>query len=501
MLLLGIDIGTSGCKATILTHDGKVKEQACCEYNLLMPETGKVELDPSLVYDSVCCVLRKVLADRHNKNVEAICVSSFGEAVIPVDMNGEALHHAIIYLDRRGEEEAEHFRNRCGTEQALAITGAAIHPMYSIFKIMWFKKHKPEIYQKTWKFFLFADYILFRLGARPHVDYSLAARTMAFDVVKKEWSDVILSAAEIERDKFPEPVQSGTIVGSLSGSFQREYGLSDHVALVAGGHDQPCAALGAGAIQNGIAVDGLGTTECITPSFEAPVISNSMASCGFACVPHVKKNQFVTYAFTFTSGALLKWFRNHFGAAYEQQAMTERRNIYDVLIESATRDVSDLLLLPHFAGAATPYMDTEAKGLLAGLTLSTSTNDIIKAILEGITFEMMLNIEKLSDAGVSIDELRCVGGLAKSSTYLQLKSNIMGKRIASLKVSEAGTVGVAILGGTAIGAYSTIEDAVKQLVKIDRLFEPNLDEMEVYREKFLKYKRLYAAMKAIYANQ
>lgn len=498
MQLLGIDIGTSGCKATIVTCDGDVSAQAYCEYNLLMSEAGVVELDPSLVYASVHEVMRKVLADHRKKEIGAICVSSFGEAVVPVDHNGEVLRHAMIYLDRRGDEEAEQFRQTFGSERALAITGASIHPMYSLFKIMWLKKHEPEVYQKTWKFFLFADYILLRLGARPHVDYSLAARTMAFDVVKKEWSDDILYAAGIEREKFPDPVQSGEIVGYLPDSLLREFGLSGNVALVAGGHDQPCAALGAGAIQNGIAVDGLGTTECVTPSFDAPILSNAMASCGFACVPHVKKDHYVTYAFTFTSGALLKWFRNNFGALYESEAIQTNRNIYDVMIEKASPIPQDLLLLPHFAGAATPYMDTEAKGLLAGLTLSTQPNDIIGAILEGITFEMMLNLEKLSEAGIMIDELRVVGGLAKSEHFLQMKADMMGKRIASLQVSEAGTMGVAILAGTAIGEYHSLEDAVRRLVKTKKVFEPNRSETERYHEKFLTYQRLYSAMKMIY---
>jgi xylulokinase len=500
MAFLGIDVGTSGCKATVIDLDGKVRAQFYKEYALIVKDEGFAELAPDLVFSSVCEVVQNTVAMAEGSEIHAICISSFGEAVIPVSCTGSALRNAMIYIDKRGTCEAEDFQRTFSNDRAVAIAGASIHPMYSLFKIMWMKKHEPDVYNKTWKFFLFADYILFRLGAKPHMDYSLAARTLAFNVVKKEWSREILTAAEIDIDKFPEPIQSGTIVGYLSDQYLKSFGLEGKIALVSGGHDQPCAALGAGAIKNGIAVDGLGTTECVTPSFQKPVISTAMASCGFACVPHVIKDIYVTYAFTFTSGALLKWFRNNFGTAYEQQAIMEKRNIYDVLIDRATHDIPDLFLLPHFAGAATPYMDTEAKGLLAGLTLSTSPNDIIQAILEGITFEMMQNIEKLSEAGVFIDDLRAVGGLAKSCTFLQMKSDMMGKKIASLKVSEAGTVGVAILGGTAIGAYRNINDAVKQLVTIDRVFEPNFDRTRVFRDKFLKYQRLYSAMKMIYAN-
>ena len=178
--------------------------------------------------------------------------------------------------------------------------------MYSICKILWLKNNRPDIYHRTWKFLLFADFILFKLGARPHTDYSLAARTMAFDIVNKQWSVEILACAGIDIDKFGEPVQSGTAVGIINTWQAADLNLPADVMLVAGGHDQPCAALGAGVIRSGLAVDGLGTTECITPAFDRPILSGAMAENYFACVPHVIPEMYVTYAFTFTSGSVLK---------------------------------------------------------------------------------------------------------------------------------------------------------------------------------------------------
>jgi len=499
MSLLGLDIGTSGCKATIIDYEGNVKGQAYQEYSLITPNPGWEELDPDLVWKSVQLVIKKSLDGYKGEGVKAISVSSFGEAVVPIDRDGNVLHNSIIYIDVRGQEEAAYLRNRLGNEKILGITGTLAHPMYSICKIMWLKNYRPEVYNKTWKFLLFADFILFKLGAKPHTDYSLAARTMAFDIINKRWSPEILESAEVDENKFGGPVQAGTVVGELSKEIAEELGLPKDVILVAGGHDQPCAALGAGVIRSNLAVDGLGTTECVTPAFDRAIISDSMANNNFACVPHVVRDMYVTYAFTFTCGSLLKWYRDNFGSIYMEEAAKSNINLYSLLIEKATKRPTDIFVLPHFAGAATPYMDTEAKGAIIGLSINTKAEDIIKAILEGITFEIMVNVEKLEEAGINIDEMRAVGGLAKSEHYLQLKADIMGRKVTSMQVSEAGTLGVAILAGTASGVFGSIEEAVKSLVKTKKEFYPDKKLHEIYMEKFQTYKKIYPSVRRIFS--
>ena len=170
MDLLGLDIGTSGCKASIIDSEGAIKAQAYHEYGLVSPQPGWQEIDPDEVWNSVRDVIRRCTDFYGGGDIGAICVSSFGEAVIAVDREGRSLQNSMIYIDNRGKEEAVNFEDTFGRDRALKITGASIHPMYSIFKILWLKKHRPEIYSHTWKFFLFADFILFRLGARPHTD-------------------------------------------------------------------------------------------------------------------------------------------------------------------------------------------------------------------------------------------------------------------------------------------------------------------------------------------
>jgi len=497
MGLLGLDIGTTGCKATIFDYDGNVKVSAYREYTLLSPRPGQTELDPEKVWRSVKEVIRRSAAGYKGEKIKAVSISSFGEAAIPLDKGGNILGNSIMYTDRRGEEEVRDLEQKLGGEKVLSITGASVHPMYTLGKLMWLKKHHPDIYRNAWKFMLYAGFILHRLGAEPHIDYSLAGRTMAFDIVKKQWSEQILDCAGIEKDKLPLPVQSGTIVGEVTSDVAEDLGLPAGILLVSGGHDQPCAALGAGVIRENIAVDGMGTVECITPALNRPVISKQMAEANLVCVPHLKKDMYVTYAFNFTGGSLLKWFRDNF--AYEERLLAAEKgvDVYDLLIDKAVDYPTDVYILPYFAGAGTPYMDTEAKGAVIGLKLDTSREEIIKAVLEGITYEMMLNLECLDRAGVRLDELRAVGGGAKSGYWLQLKADMMGKRIVSLNVSEAGTLGVAMLAGTASGVYSSLDDAVERLVKVKQVYYPDEEKHRIYQGKYLVYKNIYPHIKSI----
>jgi xylulokinase len=323
---------------------------------------------------------------------------------------------------------------------------------------------------------------------------------MAFDVVRKRWSPEILGAAGLDQALFGEAVPAGTALGPVARELASSLGLNPGALLVAGGHDQACAALGAGAIRPGLAIDGMGTTECITPCFDRPVINTLMAASGFACVPHVVPDSYVTYAFNITSGSLLRWYRDQFGAVQVAEAGRRGVDPYQVLIEQAQDGPSGLYVLPHFAGAATPHMDSSAVGAIIGLGLGTSPGRIFKAILEGITFEMMVNLARLGEAEVPITELRATGGLARSEKMLQLKADMMGLPVSSLAVSEAGTLGVAILAGTACGLYASLEEGVARLVKLRATYRPDPEQHRIYQEHFERYQRLYPAVRAVYGR-
>lgn len=495
--VMGIDVGTTGCKAVIYNNEGNAVSSAYKEYSLKKPRAGWRELNPDNIWQSVKEVIAKSIRRYTGDPVKALSISSIGEAVVPIDRKGRTLYNSIIYLDERGQTEVDYLGSKMGSQKIYAVTGVFIHHMYSLGKIMWLKKHMSEVYRDTWKYMPYSGFILYKLGAELHVDYSLAASTMVFDIINKEWSEEIMACAGINRDKFPPVVPPGRIVGEISTPVAREIGLPSGIVLVAGGHDQPCAVLGAGISKFNAAVDGMGTVECITPVLEKPIISPSMEKSNLVCVPHVIKDLYVTYAYNFTAGSILKWFRDNFAAQEQLIARRQGADVYELLISTATDTPTSLFLLPHFAGSGTPYLDGCSRGALIGMDLDTTKADIVKAILEGLTYEMMVNLQCLEEAGIYIDELRAVGGGAKSERWLQLKADMMGKKIVSLNVNEAGTLGAAMLAGLAIGFYRSTDDAINNMVKIKDIYYPDPEIYNIYQEKYEVYKNIYSAIRGI----
>ena len=382
----------------------------------------------------------------------------------------------------------------------MRLVGLPPHSMSTINKVMWMKDHLPQVYKNVWKFLQYEDFILYKLGKVTTIDYSLAARTMAFNVIKKEWESTIFEAAEIPENIFSTVVPSGTAVSTISREIAAELGLPADLILVTGGHDQMCAAVGGGIIKEGLAIDGMGTVECITPAFNKPVTNEEMLVNNFPCAPHAIKDMYVTYAFCLSGGALLKWYRDNF-AAYERiEAQKTGVSVYSILNRLAPKEPTDLLILPHFAGAGTPYMDTAATGAILGLSLNVDSRQIYRGILEGVTYEMMVNLECLGSAGVYIEELRAVGGGSRSDLWLQIKADIMNKKITRLDVEEAGTLGATILAGVATGVYPSIESAAAKLVKVKETFYPHEKYHEIYMENYHRYKKVYSRMKEIFAD-
>ncbi len=497
MYLMGIDVGSTGCKATIVDAYGNVAGSSYREYKTVISLEGYYEIPAKSIRDEVKNAI-KLAAKEVKGDIKAICTSSFGEGFIAVDKKGEPLNNPILYIDPRGKEYLDRFTSDQLGFEMYKVAGTEPQKIYSLPKLMWIKDHQPDVYARIDKILFVGDYVLYMLGAEAFSTYSLATRSMAFDVINKKWSDEIIDCAGVNRSYFAQPTASGTILGKISPHVAAELGLSNDILLVAGGHDQPCAALGAGVNKAGLAVDGLGTVECITPAFDSPIITPGMVKNNFVLVPHVVDGLYVTYAFTMTSGSVVRWYRDTFGLAEKAYAESHGINAYDYIMDSAMDQPSGMFVLPHFSGSATPYMDSESKGAILGVTLDTTKEKFIKAILEGITYEIMVNTKILTGEGVKVDRLRAVGGLAKSDKYMQLKSTMMNSVIETLNVTEAGTAGVAILAGVACGIYKDVEDGIERIVKVKKVYNPEPSMSEYYQEQFVKYKRVYQAMKDIY---
>jgi xylulokinase len=397
----------------------------------------------------------------------------------------------ICSLDIRGVEENKYICQEIGTKKLYDITGLPPSNMYALNRILWFKNNKPGIYNGTYKFASWDSYIFKNFGLDCVSDYSVSSRTLAFDILKKEWCQEILDKLDISIELFPECFPSGKVIGLLPEKLGNELGFKRKVHTVIGGFDQICAALGSGVIKRGLGSVGTGTVESMQVFVSNPITTENMLKSSYPFSNHVLGNSYICLTINFGGGSLLKWFRD--SLAYEEKLEANDRNIdiYKLFDEKAAKSRCPLMVYPYFEGAQTPLNDPFAKGLMLGFTLGTKKEDIIRGILEGITYELKLNINKLEENGIKIDSLKASGGGSKSDFWLQLKADITGKLIQSLNINEAGCLAASVIAGYGIGKYSSIEEAINAFVKIKNEYYPNKDQFEYYGKRFESYKKIY----------
>ena len=490
MYVLGIDVGTSGCKAAVTDAQGTLLRTAYREYAVLSPQPGWLELDAQLVFEQVLACIQECCADGLGRMVKALAISTQGEAIIPVRADGTPLAHAVVTFDIRNQAECDWFAEQLPREEVMRLTGAPVHPMFSLTKILWFRRQRPEIYDAAWKFLCFGDYIALRLGAEPCIDYTMAARTMAFDIHTMSWCERILSICSISAYKLPLPVSPGTVIGQVTAPAALQAGLPATTYIVAGAHDQICCALGAGVYRSGIAMDSLGTTESLLCIQDSAVVTPAMMRNNLPCYPYPLPGCYAYLSFLSCCGSVLSWYTSTLlGRAL---SFSELDSLCD-----AVPSPTGIFVLPHFAGSGTPYLDTQSKGVITGLSLSTSREAIYKAIMESTAFEMGINIDTLENCGITVGEFRSIGGGSKSAVWMQLKADVTGRPITAMKIKEAGCLGAAMLAWSGLETSVTLPQLMESWVRVQRIYEPRPARHAQYAAEAARYRQLYALTKTI----
>ena len=502
MYFIGLDVGTSGCKASVSNADGFVVAFANRTYELLSPEPGHVEIDAAIVWARVKETLREVSYNAAQNGVRpeligALAVASFGEAVVLVGENGEPLEPSLYYSDIRGAAETQDILEAFDAGDIAGITGMPPNPMFSASKLLWIGKHRPEVLDRAKYLMLFGDFIAYKLTGERVIDYSLASRTMLFDINSYTWSEQIAGAFGLPADRFSKPVRAGTPVAPLLAGIAEETGLPRSLIVVAGGHDQALAALGSGAVESGQAIDGMGSTECITAVIEKGADAARMAKYGFCCEPHAVKDRFITLAFNASAGTAMSWYKRRFFTDLAREAEETGKDFHRLADAIVPEAITDLLFLPYVGGSGTPFMDSVTGGAFVGLSLAADAPSMYKAVLEGICFEMRLNLELLDALGLAPDEIRAVGGNTLSEPLMQIKADIFDRDIYVLSDREIGATALAKLCASAMGEADPIFAGGREYTEISRVYKPDPRKAEIYSRKMERYSRLYPAIKGV----
>lgn len=467
MSLLGIDIGTSCCKASLFGDDGTMIHCARRRYELLRDATGGVALPSEEVWRKICEVIAEAAAAAGKDSIRALCAASMGEAVVPFDAAGRILGDSLTGLDARGDRFLKHLMKQISPEELYHITGLQPASGFTLTNLMWLREMQPELWRKTVCFLPWADLVGFLLCGTAVCNRSLAGRTLLYDLTAGAWSEPIATAAGIDSGKLPPPERSGVPLGRVRPALARELNLSPETVVVTGTHDQCAAALGAGAYRENGAMLGLGTFACLVLVHSAPGEDSPYRGLKLNIEEGPEAGRFVSFLYHASGGALIEWMRREFYRDLPEEG------VFDAMFREINPESSATpCVLPFFAGTGPLDYLEGGQGLFSDLNFSHSRASLLRGALEGITLYFREALEVLAKQNRKVTELCVTGGGGESELWLQMTADLLEVPVRK-RAPECGTLGCAMLAGVGCGLFADLNEAAKRMVCPGRLYLPD----------------------------
>ena len=488
--ILAHDIGTSGDKASLFRTDGVLVDSVTVPYETRYPQPGWAEQDPRDWWRAVCESTTRLMEDRDPCEVKAIGVSGMMMGCLPLDRSGEPLFPCIIWSDSRAEDESRLMAEYLGEDFISQHTGQPLSPNYTLPKIMWFKKHYPELMAKTDVFVQAKDYINYCLTGECRTDPTDAGCTLAYDLMKGEWSETILSAVDIPASVFPRVEACETIVGTVTKEAAAACGLVPGIPVTAGAGDGSAAHLGGRSVESGDAYLCLGTSTWIEATTDKLYFDpqNRMQT-----EVHVVRDAYVYQGTMQTGGMAHAWC--------VEKLMNQAYSYADVdrLVAETEPGAGGALFMPYLMGERSPWFDTKVNGAFLGLRLQTEPAQMMRAVMEGVGFNLKILLDVIRQH-VDVREIVLIGGGARSRVWKQILSDILNARILIPYNVEAGTsLGAAMIAGVGSGLYKDY-GVVKELLPIREEIEPRTEYLDLYEAEAAVFTKAYYALKEVNAD-
>lgn len=508
-VIVGIDIGTTNWK--VVAYDESGQPLAGLRRPVMVHEEpgGRAHYDPEEVWGFVVGGLREVarqLGPDGARQVVGIAATSMGEAGVLVDEAGLPVYPAIAWFDPRTEPQGRFWREKVDPYRVYEVTGFPPQYIASINKVMWIREHEAARFARARRWLCMADYVAFRLSGEQAMDFSLACRTMAFDIRRRTWSGELLGLAGIDPALFPPAVPSGTALGRLRPEVAEVTGLPSSAVVAAGGQDHWCGALAAGIVAPGDVLDSVGTAEAIIVVLDRPVFSRELFESGFAVGCHVVPERYYAVGALQTAGGAVEWLRAAVGELEEEAARQAGEGAAGVyrrlmaLAEQAPPGSRGLLFLPHLRGAVTPP-DGLSKGAWVGLRPYHRRSELVRAVIEGLSHEFAYIVHRLAAlTGTPTRRVAAIGGGARNDLWLQLKADIGGIPLEVSAIEEATTLGAALLGGVGAGIWKDPVEAARHVHRVSRTVMPRSEMTRRYRPYHELYQQLYPTLAALHAR-
>lgn len=494
-LLLGIDIGTSACKAAAFDLDGKVIAQASSPYQVYYPVPGYVEQNPMEWWEGVCLAIRDVLQKGRidAKDIAGIGLDGQSWSAIPVDKAGNVLSNTPIWMDTRASELCKKVTERIGFNRIFSISGNALEPAYSTPKILWFKENKPDIYKSTYKFLQSNSFIAYKLTGAMTQDISQGYGLHMFNMEKEVYDDGLCDEFGISREMLPDIFPCHQVIGEVTQEAAELTGLRSGIPVVAGGLDAACGTLGAGVAEIGQTQEqggqAGGMSICVGEALSHPKLILSA---------HVVPGLWLLQGGTVGGGGSIKWFSEQLGASEAAQEKLTGVNAFKIMDDEAAaiaEGSEGLIFLPYMAGERSPLWDKNAKGVFFGLGYNKTRAHMIRSVMEGCAYALYHNMKTAEESGVRADVLNAMGGAANSRLWTQIKADVTGRTIHVPASDTATTLGAAILAGVGTGEYRSFKEAVSNTISIGRTHEPDIEAHAVYMKYYEIYIEIYEKLK------
>jgi xylulokinase len=502
-LVLSFDIGTTAIKVGLFSVEGQLLRIESREQRLIFQDGGRVEQAPLETWELIAGATRQVLQGYKATAVKAIALALQRGTVIPLDRNGQPLSNFIVWMDKRGLPITKWMESRVSRLAYYDTSGHPISYITGVSKVLWIHQCAQDIQSKIYVIAPPETLFLRWLGCEDFVcAHSSGTYLFPFRIEEKTWSEEISKAFDFPLERLPKLVTSVEIVGKLSKQAAAALGLPAGIALVPGGGDGQCAALGCGAIQPGLCMINIGTATGVQTYLPQPLKDPNHI---LNCAAHVVPEGWEMEGHTQSSGAVFRWCRDEFGAVELALQRITPLDAYDLLVEQARiapPGCDGLLFLPLFNGSIAPKMDQQARGAFLGLSLAHKRNHVIRAILEGISLEIRWLLDTIDAVGADIQEVRLVGGGARNPHWNRIHADILNRPIRTLRITDAALVGAAMCAAVASGYFNGFDEAASKFIQIKETIEPNPENRTVYDATYQNYRDAFSILSdsGIYAQ-
>jgi xylulokinase len=496
MKVLGIDVGTGGTRAVILSEIGKVLASATHEHApFASPQAGWAEQDPHDWWRAATGAIREVLQRAGITGAEVACIGLAGQmhGAVLLDENNQVLRPALIWCDQRTQAQCDWLTQTIGAQRMIELTCNPALTNFTLTKLLWVRQHEPEIWKRFRRVLLPKDYVRFRLTGEHAIDMADASGTLMLDVAHRRWSEAILSAASLPMTCLPRLFESPEVCARISGEGAAASGLAAGTPVVAGAGDQAAGAVGMGIVRPGSVSATIGTSGVVFAATDHPAMDAQGRVHTFC---HAIPERWHVMGVTQAAGLSLRWFRDLLAGSGPGLSYNEVTG----WAKTVPPGSGGVLWAPYLMGERTPHLDPKARGALVGLTASHTRGHVVRSILEGVAFSLMDTLSLFEAMGVPVASIRLGGGGARSELWRQIQADVYNHEVEIVEAEEGAAYGAALLAGVGAKHWSSVEHACSSTVHVAERVQPDGAARRVLHQQYLLYRQLYVALKPVFAQ-